>query len=89
MSGGRFEYAQHRIHDIANEMQAALDSCEVTNEEVRVRFREGIVALRVAAIHAQRADWLLSCDDGDEDYLERLHEELMGVAKECMAGGGK
>jgi len=32
--------------------------------------------LRKAAIYAQRIDWLLSGDDGEESFLERLKEEL-------------
>ena len=32
--------------------------------------------LKKAYIYAQRVDWLLSGDDGNESFIERLTEEL-------------
>lgn len=79
MSGGAFDYRQHAIFEIIDEMERELNGPEFTNIhgcEVEAKFREGIKALRIAYVHAQRADWLLSGDDGPVSYLERLHEEL-------------
>lgn len=45
-------------------------------DEVIEKFKEGVDALRKAAIYAQRIDWLLSGDDGEESFLKRLKEEL-------------
>jgi len=45
-------------------------------DEVIERFKEGVDVLRKAAIYAQRIDWLLSGDDGEESFLRRLKEEL-------------
>jgi hypothetical protein len=45
-------------------------------EEVIAEFKKGVEYLRLAAIYAQRIDWLLSGDDGEESFLERLKEEL-------------
>jgi hypothetical protein len=45
-------------------------------EEVIEEFKKGVEYLRLAAIYAQRIDWLLSGDDGEESFLERLKEEL-------------
>jgi len=39
-------------------------------------FRKGIMALRKAQIYAQRIDWLISGDDGEDSFHERLKEEL-------------
>jgi FKBP-type peptidyl-prolyl cis-trans isomerase (trigger factor) len=39
-------------------------------------FRKGIYLLRVAKIYAQRIDWLISGDDGEETFRERLKEDL-------------
>jgi hypothetical protein len=44
--------------------------------EVIEKFKEGVKALRIAQIYAQRIDWLLSGDDGEESFLRRLKEEL-------------
>lgn len=45
-------------------------------DEVIEKFKEGVDILRTAAIYAQRIDWLLSGDDGNESFLRRLKEEL-------------
>ena len=44
-------------------------------------FRKAIKVLREAAVYAQRIDWLLSGDDGEETFHKRLKEEL-GKLKE-------
>lgn len=45
-------------------------------DEIIDKFKEGLKALRIANIYAQRIDWLLSGDDGEESFLERLDEDL-------------
>ena len=45
-------------------------------DEVIEKFKEGVDALRKAAIYAQRIDWLLSGDEGEESFLSRLKEDL-------------
>ena len=49
-------------------------------EEVLEKFKEGVRHLRVAQIYAHRIDWLLSGDDGEESFLERLDEELKNLS---------
>lgn len=39
-------------------------------------FRKGIEILKKASIYANRIDWLLSGDDGEDNFYERLNEEL-------------
>ena len=39
-------------------------------------FRKAIKVLREAAVYAHRIDWLLSGDDGENTFHERLKEEL-------------
>ena len=45
-------------------------------EEVIEKFKEAVIVLRKAAVYAQRVDWLLSGDDGEETFLERLKKDL-------------
>jgi hypothetical protein len=45
-------------------------------DEVIEKFKEGLTILRQAAVYAQRIDWLLSGDDGEETFLKRLEKEL-------------
>ena len=44
--------------------------------EVIEQFKEGLEILKKAAIYAQRIDWLVSGDDGEESFLSRLKEDL-------------
>lgn len=92
MSGGHFDYKQYEIDNIADEIESllerqgkAIDSeynyfdnaeYEVFEADMQQRFVEAIKVLRTAAIYAQRIDWYLSGDDGEESFLERLKEEL-------------
>jgi hypothetical protein len=45
-------------------------------EEIIAEFKKGYELLRKAEIYAQRIDWLIACDDGNESFLKRLREEL-------------
>ena len=46
------------------------------------KFKEGYWKLREAEIYAQRIDWLLSGDDGENEFLKRLTEDLEELEKE-------
>lgn len=89
MSGGRFDYDQYRIGQIADQIQHEIEcNDDMTLDEwgctkgrgydaaVIHRFKEAVRALRVAEIYAQRIDWLLSGDDGEESFIRRLDQEL-------------
>jgi hypothetical protein len=45
-------------------------------KEVIEKLKEAVIVLRKAAVYAQRVDWLLSGDDGEETFLERLKKDL-------------
>jgi len=47
--------------------------------KVQEKLREAIKALETANIYAQCVDWLLSGDDGEETFLERLENELKEI----------
>ena len=49
--------------------------------EVIEKFKEAVKILRQAEVYAQRVDWLLSGDDGEESFLERLKEDLNKLEK--------
>jgi hypothetical protein len=111
MSGGHFDYNQHKIGDIAESIEEIIENNgrkktdrELRDErwgrdtvdwyekypedlyhykypdEVIAKFKEAVHYLRVAEIYAQRVDWLLSGDDGEESFMERLDEELRELA---------
>lgn len=45
-------------------------------DEVIEEFKKGITHLQIAYIYAQRIDWLVSGDDGEESFIRRLNEDL-------------
>lgn len=51
----------------------------VYREDVQQIFRDAIKALKISEIYAQRIDWYLSGDDGEDSLVSRLNEELNNV----------
>jgi hypothetical protein len=94
MSGGAFSYKQDAIRHIIYGIEQIIqendadgkDWCgqpyrdRYTAEEIAI-FEEGLKALRIAYVYAQRIDWFVSCDDGPESFVRRLREELAGLDK--------
>ena len=87
MSGGKFFYKQHDIQDIINDIETILNNKRKPNEEwgfvendytdeTFKEFETAVKALKVAHIYTQRIDWLVSGDDGEDSFHERLREEL-------------
>jgi hypothetical protein len=63
--------AEHYYDDAGKE----IDYYDYEPETIE-EFRKAIKVLREAAVYAQRIDWLLSGDDGEETFHKRLKEEL-------------
>jgi len=80
MSGGHFDYKQYNISDIADEIENVIalnvDRNYPYTPETIEQFEKAVEVLRVAKIYVQRIDWLLSCDEGQEQFHQRLEEEL-------------
>jgi hypothetical protein len=51
-------------------------------DKVIEKFKEGIEIIEKAQIYIQRFDYLLSGDDGEGSFLERLEEELSKLKEE-------
>ena len=96
MSGGFYDYKQHVLDDIAESIQLEIEQNDSTEDDgfghdrgrhyaplVIDRMSEAVMALRIAYIYAQRVDWLLSDDDGEESFLRRLDEDLANEADAC------
>jgi hypothetical protein len=75
MSGGRFEYKQYDMNYIADKIEHEV-LINGKKKEVIEKFKEAVIILRKAAIYTQRIDWLLSGDDAEETFLERLKKDL-------------
>ena len=46
--------------------------------KVLAEFRKAVNILYIAAAYAQRIDWYLSGDDGEDSFFARLKEDLQG-----------
>ena len=86
MSGGTYNYDQFRIVDIYETIESFIkkqgkktvygDTYETFEPEVLKRLEDAIKCLKMAYVYAQRVDYLLAGDDGDESFLERLESDL-------------
>ena len=94
MSGGHFQYDQYRIAQIADEVEQLIESNDDDEmgpwgypkgrhytAETIAEFRKGLKALRQAEVYAQRIDWLVSGDDGEDSFHRRLAEDLAKLAE--------
>ena len=92
MSGGHFQYKQWEIGNIADEVAQLIldnDSQEVNewgdrkgygySPETIEEFKRGLLILRQAHVYAQRIDWLVSGDDGEDSFHRRLKIEMEKV----------
>lgn len=48
-------------------------------DDIIEEFKKGVHYLRIAKIYTQRIDWLVSDDDGEESFRERLKEDLKNI----------
>ena len=87
MSGGHFNYNQHFINDIADEIEEMIEKNKVKSEPgdfdrevypkiVINEFKKAVKILRKAYVYAHRIDWFVSGDDGEDYFLQRLREDL-------------
>jgi len=88
MSGGHFDYQQYRLHDIAQSIEEIIAHNNVENEygysygfseETLEEFRKAVDYLKIAEVYVQRVDWLVSGDDGEDDFHKRLKKELQKI----------
>lgn len=92
MSGGHFNYEQYKITDIADEVEHLIETNNLEEKdeygdcigrhfepETIAKFKEALITLRRAQVMAQRIDWLVSCDDGEESFHKRWGEDLAKI----------
>ena len=89
MSGGFFDYSQYTLNQIVTDIEDEIyynDSEEVNeynekrgngfSEDTMQEFKLAVWYLKQALVYTQRIDWLLSADDGEETFHERLKKDL-------------
>ena len=86
MSGGHFDYQQYRLNDIADELKRLIETNHIPDEYGYSRhFNDNVIEvmkrtetlMRIGAIYVQRIDWLVSGDDDEKAFYDRLRIELM------------
>jgi len=89
MSGGHFQHKQYEFGFIADEVEQMIlynDSNERDewgdrkgfhfSPETMAEFERGLLLIRQAQIYAQRIDWLVCGDDGEDNFHKRLSDDL-------------
>ena len=92
MSGGHLDdYGYFRLHETINAIENLIlkNNSEQINDwgekiepysDVTIdRFREAVDLLKRAYVYAQRVDWLVSGDDDEKTFHERLPEDLAKI----------
>jgi hypothetical protein len=84
MSGGHFDYKQYAIREITEEIERVLSNESENGEyeltpEVVEEFKKAIKILKMASVYTQRIDWLLSGDDSEKTFFQRLEKELKEI----------
>jgi len=92
MSGGHFHYRQYEIEQIADAVeQLILTNFSAETDQwgstighnlkpnTIAEFRRGLALLRQAGVYAQRIDWLISGDDGEDSFHTRLADDLRRI----------
>jgi hypothetical protein len=92
MSGGHFDYAQYRFGEIAEDVARLIRdngkhepdgwATPEYSAATLARFREAAALCRRCEILVHRIDWLVSGDDGEDDFHRRLDKELLGLEGE-------
>ena len=94
MSGGHFDYNQYRLHEMADEIERLISRngrdpepdesfwrYDYSPQTIK-QFRIAMQLLRRAAVYVQRIDWLVSGDDSEESFHDRLMDELGSLDKD-------
>ena len=92
MSGGAWDYDQYKLQYIADGIEDYIERNDekpdwwddefdewtggIYGKDTMEEFKKAIAYLKIAEIYAQRADWLVSGDDGEEQFHERLRKDL-------------
>ena len=84
MSGGHFNSQQYAFTDIAEEIKKVVSCNNISDsygyafdfsDKTICEFHKAIKYMEIARIYANRVDWLLSGDDSETAFHERLEED--------------
>lgn len=100
MSGGHFNYDQYKISQMADQIEDLIfhngsqerdGYGELRHQEyapdIVEEFKAAANKLREACVYAQRIDWLVSGDDGEDSFRRRLAADLKDLKPYQLEGG--
>lgn len=92
MSGGHFNYDQYKFGYIADEVEQLIrdngsdekdqwgyNKHSTFDKKTIDKFVEGLLIMRMAQVYAQRIDWLVSGDDGEDSFHNRLKKDIQDL----------
>lgn len=101
MSGGHFDHRDYVLQEIADTISEVIRgnySKELDRwgepkghffkENTIEEFSKAVLYLEMAKIYAHRIDWLLSGDDGEDSFHNRLKEDLNDYSDKGAVSGG-
>ena len=95
---------QYQFDNIADEILKEIRNNTIPNNDYGVEFEDGeqrysnetiekfkdaYIQCKKAGVYAQRVDWLVSGDDGEDSFHRRLYEDLEFLQSEIMELGAK
>ena len=79
MSGGRFDYLQYRFKEIIDAIEDEIFNDTGYSKATESEFKKAVELLKLAEVYVHRIDWLLSGDDSEDTFHERLKRDLAGL----------
>lgn len=87
MSGGSFDYAFHRIEDMADKLAEKIagdeteDStgCAYHHPDTIARLKRCEHLIRIAAKLAREVEWFYSGDTGEDSFAQRMDQICKGL----------
>lgn len=95
MSGGHFDYKEFWLGEIADSVEDLIKSNDDTtlddfgyergrfySHKTLQHFQEAVNMLRTAYVYIKAIDYLVSCDDGEDTFLDKIEDFLDNVEKD-------
>lgn len=77
MSGGEFNYIQHRLDDVSVDIDRIAErSKKHINDSTYSKLKLAATFAEITAMMITRVDWYESGDDGEETFNERWDKEV-------------
>ena len=79
LTGDTYEVKSYTYQEHEPDEEGEIPYYPDYTSETLAEFRKGVEILKRASVYAQRIDWLISCDDSEDSFHERLEEDLKGL----------